>query len=288
MKTNIKDLTIWITGASSGIGLTVAKKLGQAGARVLLVARGVEKLEQTAEMIRKIGGEAYIYPCDLNNLQAIDALAQQVLADHGTIDILINNAGRSIRRAVVESLDRFHDFERTMQLNYFGSIRLIMGLLPSMQAANKGQIINISSIGCLANAPRFAAYVASKSALDAFSRCLSAEIHQFNINITTIYMPLVRTPMIAPTKMYDYVPTFTPDQAANLIIKAIVSKPKRIKTPLGQTAEISYALWPKINDAVLSLGFKLFPSSAAARGAKDEKPSAAAIVMANVLQGQHW
>ena len=94
--------------------------------------------------------------------------------------------------------------------------------------------------------------------------------------------------MIAPTKMYDYVPTFTPDQAANLIIKAIVSKPKRIKTPLGQTAEISYALWPKINDAVLSLGFKLFPSSAAARGAKDEKPSAAAIVMANVLQGEHW
>lgn len=280
--------TVLITGASSGIGLTVAKKLGQAGARVLLVARGVEKLEQTAEMIRKIGGEAYIYPCDLNNLQAIDALAQQVLADHGTIDILINNAGRSIRRAVVESLDRFHDFERTMQLNYFGSIRLIMGLLPSMQAANKGQIINISSIGCLANAPRFAAYVASKSALDAFSRCLSAEIHQYNINITTIYMPLVRTPMIAPTKMYDYVPTFTPDQAANLIIKAIVSKPKRIKTPLGQTAEISYALWPKINDAVLSLGFKLFPSSAAARGAKDEKPSAAAIVMANVLQGQHW
>lgn len=284
----VSGKTVLITGASSGIGLTVAKKLGQAGATVLLVARGVEKLEQTAEMIRKIGGTAYIYPCDLTNLDAIDQLAQQVLADHQTIDILINNAGRSIRRAVIESLDRFHDFERTMQLNYFGTIRLIMRLLPSMTESKKGQIINVSSIGCLANAPRFSAYVASKAALDAFSRCLSAEVRQYNINLTTIYMPLVRTPMIAPTKMYDYVPTFTPDQAANLIIKAIVSKPKRIKTPLGQTAELSYALWPKINDAVLSLGFKLFPSSAAARGATENKPSTAAIVMANVLQGQHW
>lgn len=284
----VKGKTVLITGASSGIGLTVAKKLGKAGARVLLVARGVEKLEQTAEMIRKVGGTAFIYPCDLTNLDAIDEMAAQVLADHGHVDILINNAGRSIRRAVIESLDRFHDFERTMQLNYFGTIRLIMKLLPSMQAAKRGQIINISSIGCLANAPRFSAYVASKAALDAFTRCLSAEVKQFNIETTAIYMPLVRTPMIAPTKMYDYVPTYTPDQAANLIIKAIVSKPKRIKTPLGQTAELSYALWPKINDMVLSLGFKLFPSSAAAKGIREEKPSAAAIVMANVLQGQHW
>ncbi|PTQ88362.1 SDR family oxidoreductase [Agitococcus lubricus] len=284
----VKGKTVLITGASSGIGLTVAKKLAKSGAHVLLVARGIEKLEQTADMIRKIGGTAFVYPCDLTNMEAIDQLAEQVLAEHGHIDILINNAGRSIRRAVVESFDRFHDFERTMQLNYFGAIRLIMRLLPSMQAARKGQIINISSIGCLANAPRFSAYVASKAALDAFTRCLSAEVRQYNIETTAIYMPLVRTPMIAPTKMYDYVPTYTPDQAANLIIKAIVSKPKRIKTPLGQTAELSYAIWPKINDAILSLGFKLFPSSAAARGVREEKPSAAAIVLANVLQGQHW
>lgn len=285
----VRGKTVLITGASSGIGLTVAKKLGKAGAKVLLVARGVDKLEQTAEMIRAVGGTAYIYPCDLSNMESIDALAAKVLADHRTIDILINNAGRSIRRAVIESLDRFHDFERTMQLNYFGAIRLIMGLLPSMQAANKGQIINISSIGCLANAPRFAAYVASKAALDAFTRCLSAEVKQYNIQTTAIYMPLVRTPMIAPTKIYDYVPTYTPDQAANLVIKAIVDKPKRVKTSLGQTAELSYALWPKLNDSILNLGFKLFPSSAAAKGAKkEEKPSAAAIALANVLPGQHW
>ena len=284
----VRGKTVLITGASSGIGLTVAKKLGKAGARVLLVARGVEKLEQTAEMIRAVGGEAFIYPCDLTNLEAIDAMADQVLVNHGSVDILINNAGRSIRRAVMESLDRYHDFERTMQLNYFGTIRLIMRLLPSMAARKRGQIINISSIGCLANAPRFAAYVASKAALDAFTRCLSAEVKQYNIETTAIYMPLVRTPMIAPTKMYDYVPTYTPDQAANLVIKAIVDKPKRIKTSLGQTAEISYALWPKLNDRILSLGFKLFPSSAAAKGLQEKKPSAGAIALANLLPGQHW
>ena len=284
----VRGKTALITGASSGIGLTVAKKLGKAGAHVLLVARGVEKLEQTAEMIRKVGGTATIYPCDLSDLKAIDAMAEQILADHGHVDIVVNNAGRSIRRAVIESLDRFHDFERTMQLNYFGAVRLILRLLPSMITNKKGQIINISSIGCLANSPRFSAYVASKAALDAFTRCLSAEVKQYNIQTTAIYMPLVRTPMIAPTKMYDYVPTYTPDQAANLVIRAIVDKPKRIKTPLGQTAELSYALWPKVNDAILNLGFKLFPSSAAAKGIKEEKPSAAAIVMANVLQGQHW
>ncbi|HNJ86051.1 MAG TPA: SDR family NAD(P)-dependent oxidoreductase, partial [Agitococcus sp.] len=225
---------------------------------------------------------------DLSDLKAIDVMAEQILADHGHVDIVVNNAGRSIRRAVIESLDRFHDFERTMQLNYFGAVRLILRLLPSMITNKKGQIINISSIGCLANSPRFSAYVASKAALDAFTRCLSAEVKQYNIQTTAIYMPLVRTPMIAPTKMYDYVPTYTPDQAANLVIRAIVDKPKRIKTPLGQTAELSYALWPKVNDAILNLGFKLFPSSAAAKGIKEEKPSAAAIVMANVLQGQHW
>ncbi|MCB1660308.1 MAG: SDR family NAD(P)-dependent oxidoreductase [Pseudomonadales bacterium] len=284
----VKGKTIMITGSSSGIGLTVAKKLGKAGAHVLLVARSADKLQQTADMIEKVGGIASIYPCDLNDMHAIDELVAQVLADHGHVDVLVNNAGRSIRRAVLESLDRFHDFERTMQLNYFGAVRLIMGLLPSMKDAKGGQIINISSIGCLANSPRFSAYVASKAALDAFTRCLSAEVKQYNIETTAIYMPLVRTPMIAPTKMYDYVPTYTPDQAANLVIKAIVDKPKRIKTPLGQTAELSYALWPKMNDAILNLGFKLFPSSAAAKGVKEDKPSTAAILLANVLQGQHW
>jgi NAD(P)-dependent dehydrogenase (short-subunit alcohol dehydrogenase family) len=146
-------------------------------------------------------------------MEAIDRVAKEIIQKVEHIDILINNAGRSIRRAVHESIDRFHDFERTMQLNYFGAVRLVLNVLPHMINRKGGQIINISSIGVLANATRFSAYVASKAALDAFSRCLSAEVHSHKISITSIYMPLVRTPMIAPTKIYNYVPTLSPDQA---------------------------------------------------------------------------
>jgi NAD(P)-dependent dehydrogenase (short-subunit alcohol dehydrogenase family) len=283
----VRGQVVLITGGSSGIGFAAAKKLAAAGARVILVARTEDKLKETQQILQKHGGLAYYYPCDLSDLESIDAMADLVLKDHGHVDILINNAGRSIRRAVFESFDRFHDFERTMQLNYFGAVRLIMKLLPSMSKRKRGQIINISSIGVLANAARFSAYVASKSALDAFSRCLSAEVKAWNIDISTIYMPLVRTPMIAPTKLYDYVPTYSPEDAANMVCKAIVEKSKRIKTPLGATAELSYALWPKINDYVLSRGYLLFPSSSAAKGGKEQRPTAEGIALATVLRGAH-
>jgi len=278
-----------VTGASSGIGFTVSKKLAAAGAKVILVARTKERLDETAQIIEKMGGEAHVYPCDLNDLAAIDACSQKILADFGHVDILVNNAGRSIRRAVMESLDRFHDFERTMQLNYFGAVRMILNLLPSMTARKSGHIINISSIGVLANAARFSAYVASKAALDAFTRCLSAEVKARNIHTTAIYMPLVRTPMIAPTKIYDYVPTWSPEDAANTVVKAIVERPKSIATTLGTAASVSYALWPKMNDYILSKGFQLFPSSSAARGRKEgEKPSLEQVVFANLFKGEHW
>ncbi|HVT36478.1 MAG TPA: SDR family oxidoreductase, partial [Nevskiaceae bacterium] len=253
--TRIAGKVAMVTGASSGIGFNVAKKLAAAGAKVILVARTREKLEETQKIIAKAGGEAHVYPCDLSDMASIDRCAQAVLKDFGHVDILVNNAGRSIRRAVFESFERFHDFERTMQLNYFGAVRMIMNLLPSMAQRKSGQIVNISSIGVLANAARFSAYVASKAALDAFSRCLSAEVKHKNIEITAIYMPLVRTPMIAPTKMYDYVPTWSPEHAADVVIKAIVEKPKSVATPLGTAAQLSYALWPKINDYVLNRGF---------------------------------
>lgn len=284
---------VLITGASSGIGFSTAKKLAATGAKVLLVARTREKLEETQRIIENAGGEAYVYPCDLNDLEAIDKMAADVLSDFGAVDVLINNAGRSIRRAVDESYDRFHDFQRTMQLNYFGAVRLIMALLPSMQQHRSGQIINISSIGVQLNAARFSAYVASKAALDAFSRCLSAEVRDYNIHITAIYMPLVRTPMIAPTKIYSYVPTWSPEDAANTVIKAIVERPKSIATPMGTAAAVSYALWPKVNDYILSKGFQLFPSSAAAKGQKGKegqspKPTLEQVIFANVFKGEHW
>lgn len=279
---------VLITGASSGIGFITAKKVAAAGAKVLLVARTREKLEETKQIIERAGGEAHVYPCDLSNMDAIDAMADAVLNDFGHVDVLVNNAGRSIRRAVMESLDRFHDFERTMQLNYFGAVRLILKLLPSMTARKAGQVINISSIGVLANAARFSAYVASKAALDAFSRCLSAEVKHKNIEITAIYMPLVRTPMIAPTKIYDYVPAWSPEKAGNTVLNAMLDRPKSVATPLGTAASISYALWPKINDFILNKGFQLFPSSAAAKGMREQKPTLEQVVFANVLRGEHW
>lgn len=168
----VKGRVVVVTGASSGIGRATALKLADAGARVMLVARGEEKLTATKEKIDKSGGRAYTYQCDVSDMASCDALVTVVLNEHGSCDFLVNNAGRSIRRGIVNSFDRFHDFERTMQLNYFGAIRLIMGFLPKMIEQKRGHIINISSIGVLSNAPRFSAYVASKSALDSFSACL--------------------------------------------------------------------------------------------------------------------
>jgi len=212
-----------------------------------------------------------------------------VLADFGHVDVLVNNAGRSIRRAVVESYDRFHDFERTMQLNYFGAIRMIMNLLPGMTAQRSGHIVNISSIGVLTNAARFSAYVASKAALDAYGRCLSAEVKHKNIEVTAIYMPLVRTPMIAPTKVYDYAPAWSPEHAADTVLNAILKRPKSVETALGTAAQLSYALWPRLNDTVMNRTFRAFPSSTAAKGRRTgEKPTLEQTVLANVLKGKHF
>ncbi|MFT4047597.1 MAG: SDR family oxidoreductase [Solimonas sp.] len=278
-----------VTGASRGIGMVVSKKLAAAGAKVILVSRKREKLEELQQILELAGGEAHVYPCDLNDLNAIDECSQAILREFGHVDILINNAGRSIRRAVFESFDRFHDFERTMQLNYFGAVRMILNFLPSMAEQKSGHIINISSIGVLANAARFSAYVASKAALDAFSRCLSAEVKHKNIEVTAIYMPLVRTPMIAPTKLYDYVPAWSPNKAGDTVMRAILNRPKSIATPLGTAAAISYALWPKLNDYILNKGFHLFPSSSAAKGRKEGvKPTLEQFVFANLFKGEHF
>lgn len=279
--------TIIVTGASSGIGLTVSKYLAQAGAHVLLIARTKEKLDEVKAEIEAEGGKATVFPCDLNDMESIDAVSKDILAAVDHIDILVNNAGRSIRRAVHESIDRFHDFERTMQLNYFGAVRLVLNLLPHMMQRKNGQIINISSIGVLANATRFSAYVASKAALDAFSCCLSAEVHSHKIAITSIYMPLVRTPMIAPTKIYKYVPTLSPEEAADLIAYAIVKRPKKIATNLGRLASITYAVAPDINNILMSIGFNLFPSSTASVG-KQEKLNLMQRAYARLFPGEHW
>ena len=284
---------VMITGASSGIGRSAALKVGESGGTVLLVARTPEKLEETRDEIEAAGGTAHIHRCDLSDLEDIERMADEVLAEHGRVDVLVNNAGRSIRRSVALSYDRFHDYERTMQLNYFGALKLIMKLLPVMREQKFGHIVNISSIGVQTNTPRFSAYVASKAALDAFSRCIGSEVIDDNVHITTIHMPLVRTPMIAPTKMYDAFPTISSEEAAEMITDAIIRRPKKVATKLGTFGEVLYSLAPKASDAILHQGYKLFPDSKAAKGdadkaAKDEDVSTEGVAFAYLMRGVHW
>ena len=294
----IRGKTVLITGASSGIGRATALRVGAAGGRVVLVARTAEKLEQTKQEIHDLGGVAFVHRCDLSDMADIERLAKEVLDEHGRVDVLVNNAGRSIRRSIALSYDRFHDFERTMQLNYFGAVRLILSLLPVMRQPSPdgrkgGHIINISSIGVQTNTPRFSAYVASKAALDAFSRCIASEVIDDGVHISTIHMPLVRTPMIAPTTMYDRFPTITPAEAADMICKAMIRKPKKVGTTLGNVGELAYQVAPRGVDVILNAGYKMFPDSKAARGGaeragKSEEPSSESVAFAHILRGVHW
>jgi NAD(P)-dependent dehydrogenase (short-subunit alcohol dehydrogenase family) len=298
LETAVRGKVVMVTGASSGIGRSASLKIADAGGIVLLVARTPEKLEATRDQIEAGGGVAYVHPCDLSDIDDIDRMADEVLARHGHVDVLVNNAGRSIRRSIALSYDRFHDFERTMQLNYFGAVKLILKLLPVMRERKSGHLVNISSIGVQTNTPRFSAYVASKAALDAFSRCIASEIVDDGVNVTTINMPLVRTPMIAPTKMYNRFPTITPEKAADMICEAIIHKPKRIATPLGTLGQLLYAINPKSIDYILNSAYKLFPDSRAAKGEEkeapargggtDEEASNEQVAFAYLMRGVHW
>ena len=286
----VNGRTVIITGASSGIGRAAALKIAAAGGIPILVARSLDKLEEVKVEIESRGGTAYAYSADLSDNDAIDAAVEKILADHAAVDMLVNNAGRSIRRSVMLSVDRIHDYERTIKLNYLGTIKLVLALLPHMKEQRFGHIVNVSSIGVQTNPPRFSAYVASKAALDAFTRVVSSETIGDNITFTTIHMPLVRTPMIAPTKLYDSFPTISPDEAADLICEAIRSKPKQINTRLGTFGEVLYALAPKAVDQILHMAYNVFPESAAASGKKDEdeRASGEAVALSHLMKGVHW
>ena len=286
----VNGRTVVITGASSGIGRAAALKIAAAGGIPILVARSMDKLEELKEEIEGKGGTAFAYSADLSDNDSIDAAVTKILAEHVAVDMLVNNAGRSIRRSVMLSTDRFHDYERTIRLNYLGAVKLILGLLPHMKERGFGHIVNVSSIGVQTNPPRFSAYVASKAALDAFTRVVSSETIGDNITFTTIHMPLVKTAMIAPTKLYDSFPTISPDEAADQICEAIRSKPKQINTRLGTFGEVLYALAPKAVDQILHMAYNVFPESAAASGKKDddERASGEAVALSHLMKGVHW
>jgi NAD(P)-dependent dehydrogenase (short-subunit alcohol dehydrogenase family) len=293
LKGKVRNKVVVITGGSSGIGLATARKVAAAGATTIIVARGEEELFKARDAMKAEGGKVFAHTADLADMADCDRLVKAILDEHGHVDVLVNNAGRSIRRSIELSYDRFHDFERTMQLNYFGSLRLIMGFMPTMTQRRKGHIINISSIGVLANSPRFSAYVASKAALDAWSRCAQGELSGKGIAFTTINMPLVKTPMIAPTRMYDSVPTLTPEEAADLVVEGIIERPSRIATRLGIFSALVNAIAPKAYEVIMSTAFELFPDSAAAKGDKkalrgETQPSNEQIAFASLMRGVHW
>ncbi|MCW2853664.1 MAG: family oxidoreductase, partial [Nocardioides sp.] len=279
-----------ITGASSGIGQVTALKVAQAGGIPVLVARGKDKLEETRAVIERHGGSAHVFPCDLSDLEAIDRLCEQIVTELGSVDFVVNNAGRSIRRSLKLSHDRFHDFERTMQLNYFGAIRLVMGLVPQMRSQHRGHVVNVSSIGVQTNPPRFSAYVASKAALDSWSNVVSSELVGDGVTFTNIHMPLVRTPMIAPTKLYDRFPTISPAQAADLVVEAMVGRPHEINTLLGNVGAVAHTVAPKLSFRVLNMAYHVFPDSAAAKGsdASGGTRESEQIVLARLFKGVHW
>ena len=289
----VRGKVVVVTGGSSGIGLAAAGRCADAGAKVLIVARDPEKLEAARVKLAEHGGTVFAYQCDIADYQACDALARQILAEHGDVDVLVNNAGRSIRRSIDLSYDRFHDFERTMQLNYFAVVRLTMALLPSMLARGSGHVVNISSIGVLSNAPRFSAYVASKAAMEAWTRCAAAEFADRGVSFTIINMPLVRTPMIAPTRIYEQMPVSTPEEAADIVAEAIINRPKRIATKLGLAAEVLHLAAPRITEVIMNTAFRMFPDSSAAKTDPADKkpelpPTREALLFASLLRGVHW
>jgi NAD(P)-dependent dehydrogenase (short-subunit alcohol dehydrogenase family) len=293
-----------VTGASSGIGRATAAALARHGAEVILVSRSKEKLEELRGEITAGGGTAHVYPCDLSDLEAIDRLVADVLRDRKRIDILVNNAGRSIRRSIHDSLDRFHDFQRTMQLNYFGAVRLLLAILPGMKERKEGHILNVSSIGVQAYPPRFGAYVASKSALAALSRCLGPEVADDGIAVTNVHMPLVRTPMIAPTGMYESFPTISSDEAADMVLAAVLTRVPEVSTRLGKLAETVDVVAPGLLHLVMTGAYHVFPDSAgkdgAGKGAKSgrakgkpkpaelEEISPEGAAMAFLMKGIHF
>lgn len=271
--------TVVVTGASSGIGEALANRLGDAGARVLLVARSEEKLAALKRGIEERGGTAFVYSVDLASGDDTRSVVEAILADHGAVDILVNNAGMSIRRSVAKSYERIHDFERTLALNFLGAVRLIMAFLPGMRAQKSGQILNVSTIGVQVNVPRYGAYIASKAALDAFSRVMAAEVLEDGVTVTTIYMPLVRTPMMESTTIYQSFPMRSADQAADLIIRGIVRRPKRVAMPFGNAFELAYGVAPKAIERVLNAAYKLYPESGDQKDQVDPDSRDAALLL---------
>ena len=246
---------ILITGASAGIGRTVAERLAAAGAEVLVVARRTDLLDELVAEITAQGGHAEAYPCDLSDLDRVDALASEVLARHHHVDVLINNAARSIRRSLARSEDRLHDFDRVMRLNYFGAVHLTMPLVTRMRERGDGHVVNVSTLAVqFGPEPRFAAYLASKAALDAFARSAAPETLGDHVRWTTVHLPLVRTDMITPSRALRSAPALSVASAADMVLDAVIRRPTRVDHPLGVLAHLLDLVAPSVLQQLTKVG----------------------------------
>ena len=260
---------VLVTGASSGVGEASAKAIAERGATVLCVARRQGELDRVVGEIEAAGGSAYGYVCDLTDAAATDALVERVLREHESVDMLVNNAGRSIRRSLEFSYDRMHDFERTMAINFFGPVRLILGLLPRMRERRFGHVVNIVTWGVQMKAPKFTAYIASKTALDTFSRIAGRETWYDGVTFTNLRLDLVRTDMIVATDAYRRAPAKSPEQAAALVVRALEDRPVTISTVAGRVGEVLNLVAPRLSDAAMGLMAARMPDSPAARAHVD-------------------
>lgn len=260
--------TVLVTGASSGIGEATAVAVAERGATVLLVARRADELARVRDRIEATGGRAAAYPCDLTDGGAVDSLVVRVLEEHGTVDYLVNNAGRSIRRSLSLSYDRFHDVERSMAVNFLGPVRLTLGLLPAMRAQRFGHVVNVVTWGVQMKAPKFTAYIASKTALDVWSRAAGRETYGDNVTFTNIRFALVRTAMSAPTEAYAGLRSASPEQAAATVVRALEDRPLTVSTVAGRVGEVLNLVAPRLSDAAFHRIDRRIPDSKAARGAR--------------------
>ena len=261
--------TVLVTGASSGIGEATAKAAAARGATALLVARRPDELERVRAEIEGAGGRAAAYVCDLTDTAdggAVDLLVKQVLDEHGAVDYLVNNAGRSIRRSLHLSYDRFHDVERSTAVNFLGPVRLTLGLLPGMREQGFGHVVNIVTWGVQLKAPKYSAYIASKTALDVWSRIAGRETYGDNVTFTNMRFALVRTPMSAPTELYSKLPGLTPEQAAAKVVRALEDRPLTTSTLAGRLGEWANLVAPRLSDAAFHRLDRRVPDSRAARG----------------------
>jgi thioester reductase-like protein/short-subunit dehydrogenase involved in D-alanine esterification of teichoic acids len=262
-----------ITGASSGIGRASAIAVAERGATVFALARNADALDDLIAEIRESRGDAYAFTCDVTDSASVDHTVKDILGQFGHVDYLVNNAGRSIRRSVSASTDRLHDYERVMAVNYFGSVRMVLALLPHWRERRFGHVVNVSSAGVQASSPKYSAYIPSKAALDAFAEVVGTETLSDHITFTSIHMPLVATPMIAPSRRLNPVPPITADHAAAMVVRALVDKPARIDTPMGTLADIGHYFTPRVFRRILHQLYLGYPDSAAARGVAAHQPA---------------